>query len=71
MDFSFSNLAAGIIFGSFGLYSLKRGKRNSDALDIIIGVTLMIYPYFVENAWINWSLGSALLFFVYKRRRRY
>lgn len=69
MDFSFSNLAAGIVFGSFGLYAVKRGKKNSNLIDILIGVTLLVYPYFIDNALINWGLGTALLILLYRFRK--
>lgn len=66
MDFTFSNIMAGIVFGSFGLYVFKLGKQKSHAIPIVLGLTLMIYPYFISNEWINWGLGSALLFAAYK-----
>jgi hypothetical protein len=66
VDFSFSNIMAGIVFGSFGLYVFKIGKQKSHAVHIVIGLTLMIYPYFVSNEWINWGIGSGLLFAAYK-----
>lgn len=67
MDFSFSSIAAGIIFGSFGLYAFKLGKKNSNLKQIFIGIILLTYSYFVPNPWINWGLGSALLYILFKK----
>ncbi|MFZ4714782.1 MAG: hypothetical protein ACOYL6_13780 [Bacteriovoracaceae bacterium] len=68
MDLSFSNVAAGIIFGSFGLYLLKRAKKYSRILDGLLGFSLMVFPYFIDNPWINWGLGLAMLFTAYYYR---
>jgi hypothetical protein len=69
MDLSFSNIAAGIIFGSFGIYLLKRAKKFARFLDSILGMGLLIFPYFIENPWLNWGIGSTLLFLAYRYRR--
>ena len=69
MDLSISSFAAGLIFGSFGIYAFKRGKTRGYALDIILGLILMIYPYFIENAFLNWGIGISLLLAVYYFRR--
>lgn len=69
MELSFSSVAAGIIFGSFGIYAIKRGKNRSHVLDILVGITLLVYPYFVTNVWLNWGLGVGLLTVVYRFRK--
>lgn len=69
MELSFSSVAAGIIFGSFGIYTIKRGKNRSHVLDILVGITLLVYPYFVTNVWLNWGLGIGLLTVVYRLRK--
>lgn len=68
MDFSFSSIAAGIIFGSFGIYGFKQGKKNSNVMQILIGITLIGYSYFVPDPWINWGLGTTLLIMLYRFR---
>jgi hypothetical protein len=69
MDLSFSNIAAGIVFGSFGIYLLKRAKKFARLLDVFFGIGLLILPYFIDNPWLNWSIGSTLLFLAYRYRR--
>jgi cytochrome c-type biogenesis protein CcmH/NrfF len=61
VNFSLSALAAGFIFGVFGLYFIKQGKRNADIPPILVGVALLVYPYFVENVFLLWGIGVALL----------
>lgn len=67
MELSFSSIAAGIIFGSFGLYAIKLGKKKSNVIQIIIGITLLTYSYFIPNLWINWGIGSVLLILLFKK----
>jgi hypothetical protein len=33
---------------------------------LVIGIALLAYPYFVENAYALWGIGAALLFLAYK-----
>jgi hypothetical protein len=68
LDFSPSSLAAGFIFGTFGFYFIKRGKACSDLVWVGIGVVLMIYPYFIENPFLLWGIGIALLGLGYRLR---
>lgn len=65
MDFSFSNLFAGFVFGTFGLYVFQQGRKKVNYTLLFTGITLMVYPYFIDNAWLNWGIGSALLYFAY------
>lgn len=66
MNFSLSSLIAGLLFGILGVFFFKEGKREGNVLRILIGLTLMIYPYFIENDYILWSLGVGLTFLAYR-----
>lgn len=68
MDFSIANLIPGFIFGVFGLYVFQQGRKKVSYTLVFTGLALMIYPYFVENAWLNWAIGGGLLFFAYRNR---
>lgn len=68
MNFDLSSLAAGFIFGVFGFYFMKWGKREAHAPSLFIGLILLVYPYFVENAWLVWGIGVALLALAFKLR---
>jgi hypothetical protein len=62
MDFhiSASQIIGGLIFGVVGLYLFRWGKRNQNFWHMILGMGLMIYPYFVTNDWLIWIVGFAL-----------
>lgn len=66
MNFSLSSLAAGFVFGVFGVYILKQGKKDANIPKILIGVAMLAYPYFIENIYLIWGLGAVLLFLGYK-----
>lgn len=61
MNFSWSALVAGFIYGVCGLFLVRRAKREARFSDLILGVALMAYPYFTENIYLLWGLGAALL----------
>lgn len=60
LQFSFSSLLAGLIFGIIGLWVFRQGKRNSNMKVLSVGLALMIYPYFTTGPWMDWGLGAAL-----------
>jgi len=67
-DFSISSLAAGFVFGVFGLYLLKQGGKRSNPWHFLIGLGLIIYPYFVSGAFLTWGLGAVGLGLAYAKR---
>lgn len=69
MNFSISALAAGFIYGALGVYLIKRGRADAEIPSILIGVTLLIYPYFIENEILLWGVGAALLWLDARLRR--
>jgi dolichol kinase len=60
IDFSFSSLASGLIFGAVGLWMFREGKRLEKTHAIFIGVALMIYPYFTKGPAADWGVGFCL-----------
>lgn len=49
-----------IVFSAVGGAYVLYGKKQQDALILIIGVLLSVYPYFVENAFLVLLIGVAL-----------
>lgn len=49
MGFSMYGLFFGFIFSMVGLGFFRYGKKNDKLYHMIIGIILMIYPYFVTN----------------------
>jgi hypothetical protein len=54
------NLLAGIIFSSIGLGATIYGKKMGLWKTMVIGITLMVYPYFTSDAVLTTLLGLAL-----------
>jgi multisubunit Na+/H+ antiporter MnhE subunit len=60
MDFSFSSLMSGFIFGVIGFYVVRHAKKDANIIAVVLGIALMIYPYFVSGDWLPWIVGIAL-----------
>lgn len=65
LKFDMSSLLAGFIFGIIGLYVFRHGKKNSYMTLVVLGLVLMIYPYFVDGAFLNWGIGSAICAWIF------
>lgn len=65
MEFSFSTLFAGFIFGVIGMYLIKRGRDQSDLWWIGIGIAMIVYPYFFSNGYFVWGIGGVLVWAAY------
>ena len=66
LDFSVSSLAVGFVFGVFGFYLLKDARKKGHVPNMLIGLVLLIYPYFVVNPYLAWGIGFALLYLAYR-----
>lgn len=66
LNFSLSSLAASFIFGTFGIYLFRHGKKRAHGPVLAIGIALMIYPYFIENLFLLWAIGVGLLALAYR-----
>ncbi|MCB0351543.1 MAG: hypothetical protein KDD38_10190 [Bdellovibrionales bacterium] len=68
IDFSPASLLSGFIFGVFGIYVFREGKRRQSFSLYFIGVALMGYTYLTPNVYWDWGIGSALLYLAYRIR---
>ncbi len=50
----------GLLFGSIGLGFFIYGKKQKAVVPLFCGLGLMIYPYFVSNAYLLVAVGAAL-----------
>jgi len=67
MNFSAANLIGGFVFGSIGFVAFVYGKRMNLWKPMLLGIALMVYPYFISDDKIMIVIGifgSAALFFV-------
>jgi len=59
------SLFGAIVFGAIGMGAFVHGKRNGLAKPMLIGVALMIFPYFVSEGWLVFAIGAALSYLLY------
>ena len=67
LNLSAANLMGGLVFGSIGFVAFIYGKRMNLWKPMLLGIALMVYPYFVSNdvAMIAiGAIGTAGLFFL-------
>ncbi len=55
-----ANIFASILFGSIGLAAFIYGKKQASFKAMMIGVSLMVYPYFIPNTVAVYAVGAAL-----------
>ena len=63
--FSWANIIAWMIFGGIGFIAFVYGKKQGSLQPLIIGLVLMIYPYFVTNTLGLYLAGGALCALLY------
>ena len=63
-----SDLFAMLVFSIIGLLAFKAGKRDAQPAKLVIGMVLMLYPYFVPSGFWLWIAGVGLtaLLFVFR-----
>lgn len=61
MDFSFEYLFASMLIGTIGFSLFIYGKKQQRIPQIVTGIALMVYPYFIENVWWMWGIGGSLI----------
>lgn len=49
-----------ILFGAVGLAAFIYGKKAGLWRPAIIGIALMVYPYFISDTWLLYALGCGL-----------
>lgn len=65
LDINIYSILAGIIFGIIGWVVYKRGRNNTQIHLVVLGLILMIYPYFTKTAKQDWLIGIILSGIVY------
>lgn len=54
------DLFGSLLFGVVGFAAFVYGKKNALFKPMIIGLVLMIYPYFIAQTWLLYTIGGAL-----------
>ncbi|MBF0571673.1 MAG: hypothetical protein HQL12_07335 [Candidatus Omnitrophica bacterium] len=58
--FNWWNILGGIIFGIIGMCAFAYGKKEKCWRPMVIGIALMVYPYFIPNTIVFFITGIAL-----------
>ena len=56
------SLLWGLLFSSIGFGYFIYGKKQSNSVVRYVGITLMVYPYFISNSAVVMFIGIALMF---------
>ncbi|MCY4755770.1 hypothetical protein [Pelomonas aquatica] len=64
-----SLLLWGVAFGSLGLGYFIYGKKQGAVVPLLCGLGLMVFPYFIVNAWLLVGVGVGLAALPYFLRR--
>ena len=54
-----NQLLLGLIFSCIGLGYFIYGKKKQSSIPLVCGLTLMIFPYFIENT--LWMTGIGIV----------
>jgi len=54
------NIMGGMLFSGIGFVALIYGKKQANTKAVIIGVLLIIYPYFMPNTIALYLIGFVL-----------
>jgi hypothetical protein len=68
VNISFQSFFAGLLFGAIGMFLIGRARREGHLPSLVLGIGLIIYPYFVENTYLLWGTGIALAALAYQMR---
>jgi hypothetical protein len=55
-----ANLFGSVMFGIFGFAAYRYGKKSGNFNPMMLGVALMVYPYFISQTWLLYAIGVAL-----------
>ncbi|MCB0371287.1 MAG: hypothetical protein KDD45_18180 [Bdellovibrionales bacterium] len=66
LNISISGIIAGLLFGIIGLWMFREGKRRSEIPILLIGIALMVYPYFTSGPLADWGVGIILCGLAYR-----
>ncbi len=57
-----------VLFSLLGFWALKEGRREANIKQLLLGIALLAYSYFVSEVWLVWVIGIGLSVAVFKVR---
>jgi hypothetical protein len=61
MEFNATSFLVSLVVSSVGFVAFMYGKRQSRLPQMLVGIALMGFPYFVSNILVMLVIGAALL----------
>ena len=61
MEFSTDGLFASLMIGTIGMGVFLYGKRQQRPPQLLGGIALMTYPYFVSGGFRLWTIGLVIV----------
>ena len=61
MDFSTGGIVASLFLGTIGMGFFVYGKKQARFPQLVGGLLLMVFPYFVGGAWTMLAIGAAIV----------
>jgi hypothetical protein len=58
--FTLPNLIGGFLFSAIGFVAFIYGKKMSLLRPTLLGIALMVYPYFCVSTWLLYGIGTLL-----------
>ena len=55
-----ANLFGSLLFGIIGFSVYRYGKNTDSFKRMLVGVALMVYPYFIDETWLIYAIGLGL-----------
>ena len=62
------NILVVALFSLVGFAAFRYGRRNDEVRPMLLGVALMVYGYFISNAWLSLAVGGVLTALIFLRR---
>ncbi len=61
MDLDANSILASFAVGGAGFVAFAYGKKQGRLPQMVVGLVMMIFPYFVPTVWLMLAIGAALL----------
>jgi hypothetical protein len=61
MDFSEGSQFANLIVSAVGFFLLTYGRKTTDIPKVVVGLVMLVYPYFVSSAAVMIGIAVALV----------
>jgi hypothetical protein len=61
MDLSAASLFASLLVGCVGMGLFLYGKKQARLPQLLVGIALMVFPYFVASALIVYAISAGLV----------